>query len=170
VAKLAGEQYCIAFTTVYGLETVVLRYFNVFGPRQPPGSPYSAVIPLFIAAMLKGQRPVIFGSGRQSRDFTYVDNAVQANLLAAKAASAPGKVYNVACGERTSLLDLLHGINDLLGTAIAPIHQAPRAGDVEHSQADISRARADFGYAPTIGLKEGLNRCISYYRTMKDPG
>jgi UDP-glucose 4-epimerase len=165
VAKLAGEQYCAAFTEVYGLETVRLRYFNIFGPRQPPGSPYSAIIPLFISAMLNGKAPVIFGTGKQSRDFTYVENAVQANLLAADAPGAVGKVYNVGCGKRTSLLDLIDLLNSLLNTASEPIHAAPRAGDVEHSEADISQASGDLAYAPKIDLKEGLRRTISYFRS-----
>src|SRR5207248_5548436 len=120
VAKLAGEHYCAAFTQVYGLETVRLRYFNVFGPRQSPDSPYAAVIPLFIDALAAGRRSVVYGDGLQSRDFTYVDNVVRANLLAAEAPGVAGKVYNVACGGSTTLLDLLAALNGLLGTDIAP--------------------------------------------------
>src|SRR5229473_820047 len=130
VAKLAAEHYCAAFTEVYGLETVRLRYFNIFGPRQPPDSPYAAVIPLFFEAMLAGRNPVIYGDGQQSRDFTYVADAVQANLRAAKAPKASGKVYNIACGRRTSLLELVAKINALLETNLKPVHQPPRPGDV----------------------------------------
>jgi UDP-glucose 4-epimerase len=165
VAKLAGEQYCAAFTTVYGLETVRLRYFNVFGPRQPPDSPYAAVIPRFLEAMLEGRRPIIYGDGRQSRDFTFVDDVVQANLLAAQAPGAAGKVFNVACGRRTSLLDLVSTINGLLGTAIEPIHEEARAGDVRDSQADISRAQQELGFRPTTNVEEGIRRCLEYYRS-----
>jgi UDP-glucose 4-epimerase len=167
VAKLAGEQYCAAFNYVYGLETVRLRYFNVFGPRQPPGGPYGAVIPLFIEAMLAGRRPVIFGDGLQSRDFTYVGDVVQANLLAATAARVTGKIYNVACGRRTTLLELVQRINELLGTRLEPLHGARRPGDVRHSQASISRAQAELGYCPCTDLGQGLRSCIDYYRGLQ---
>ncbi|HZT83098.1 MAG TPA: NAD-dependent epimerase/dehydratase family protein, partial [Gemmataceae bacterium] len=140
------------------------RYFNVFGPRQPPDSPYAAVIPLFIRAMLAGRSPTLHGDGKQSRDFTYIDNVVKANLLAAVAPEAAGKVYNIACGARTTLLELVAKINALLGTAIAPVHAAPRPGDVRHSQADISRARAELGYQPSVTVDEGLRRCLAYYQ------
>ncbi|MBI1913971.1 MAG: SDR family oxidoreductase [Planctomycetes bacterium] len=162
VAKLAGEHYCTAFTHVYGLETVRLRYFNVFGPRQAPGSPYSAVIPLFIEAMAAGRSPTVHGDGRQARDFTYVDNVVRANLLAAAAAGVAGKLYNVACGRTTSLLELIAALNGLLGTSLIPVHTDPRPGDVRHSLADISRARCDLGYSPDIELIEGLRRTIAH--------
>jgi UDP-glucose 4-epimerase len=164
VAKLAGEHYCAAFHEVYGLETVTLRYFNVFGPRQTPDSPYAAVIPLFIRALLAGKGPLIHGDGMQSRDFTYIDNVVQANLLAATAPKVGGKVYNVACGGRFTLLDIVAGLNRILGTHIAPVHTDSRPGDVRHSQADISRARADLSYSPTIDLEEGLRRCVKHHR------
>jgi UDP-glucose 4-epimerase len=163
-AKLTGEYYCSMFTHVYGLETVRLRYFNVFGPRQDPASPYSAVIPLFITAMLAGRTPTIFGDGHQSRDFTYVDNVVHANLLAAEAKNVAGKLYNIAIGARASLLDLIAGINKILGTNIVPRHEAPRPGDVRHSQADITRARTDLGFEPQVGLEEGLRRAVAHYR------
>jgi UDP-glucose 4-epimerase len=163
VAKLTGEQYCAAFTEVYGLETVRLRYFNVFGRRQPPDSPYSAVIPLFVTAMLTGRSPVVYGDGTQARDFTPVENVVQANLLAAEAPGAPGKVYNVACGASVSLLELIATLNGILGTHIQPVHTAPRPGDVRDSRADISRARAELGYSPQLGWDEGLRNCIGYY-------
>lgn len=163
VAKLAGEQYCAAFTHVYGLETVRLRYFNVFGPRQPPDSPYAAVIPLFMEAILAGRSPVIHGDGSQSRDFTFVADVVQANLLAAKAPAASGNVYNVACGRRTSLLELVNKVNALLGTRISPTHDAPRPGDVQHSQADIARAQADLGFKPRVDIDQGLRYCLDFY-------
>jgi UDP-glucose 4-epimerase len=168
VAKLTGEQYCAAFTHVYGLETVRLRYFNVFGPRQPPDSPYAAVIPLFLSSMMEGRRPTIHGDGLQSRDFTFVADVVQANLLAAETPAASGKVYNIACGGRTSLLEVVAKINALLGTAIEPVHTDARPGDVKHSQADISAAQADLGYRPRVDIDEGLRRCLEYF-TAGDP-
>ena len=161
-AKLAGEQYCAAFSEVYGLETVRLRYFNVFGPRQTPDSPYAAVIPLFIRALWAGQGPTIHGDGEQSRDFTFVADVVQANLRAAAAPGVSGKVYNVACGRRTSLLELIALLNGLLGTDVAPLHTAPRVGDVKHSLANIERAMEDLGYRPTTDMKEGLRRCLAW--------
>jgi UDP-glucose 4-epimerase len=163
VAKLVGEQYCAVFSHVYGLETVRLRYFNVFGPRQAPGSPYSAVIPLFIEAMLAGKSPVIHGDGLQSRDFTHVDNVVQANLQAMDAPRVAGKVYNVACERRISLLDLVERLNEILGTQIKPIHDKARPGDVRHSQADIALAQAELGYCPGTTLEAGLRQCVAYY-------
>jgi UDP-glucose 4-epimerase len=164
VAKLAGEHYCTSFTEVYGLDTVRLRYFNVFGPRQPPDSPYSAVIPKFIATMLQGQPPTVHGDGRQSRDFTYVDNVVEANLLAAHAdSSVSGKVFNIACGRSISLRELIGQLNSLLESDFAFEPGPPRAGEVMHSRADISRARIGLGYRPRVGLVEGLQRCLEYY-------
>ena len=164
-AKLAGEEYCLAFTHVYGLETVRLRYFNVFGPRQAPGSPYSGVIPLFIEAMLRGQSPRLNGDGLHSRDFTYVADAVQANLLAARAPGASGKVYNIAAGRRTNLLQLVDMLNSILGTNLRPVHDKPRPGDVRHSQADISQAQAELGYQPETDMDDGLRRTVDYYAT-----
>jgi UDP-glucose 4-epimerase len=163
VAKLAGEHYCAAFTNVYGLETVRLRYFNVFGPRQTPDSPYAAVIPLFIQALTSGRSPLIHGDGEQSRDFTYVADVVQANLKAADVPNVAGKVYNVACGQRTSLLELLMILNSLLGTDIEPTHGPARPGDVKHSQADIERARTDLGYRPTTDMYTGLSQCLEWW-------
>lgn len=163
VAKLAGEHYCAAFSYAYGLETVRLRYFNVFGPRQVSGSPYATVIPLFLEAMLAGRRPVIHGDGTQSRDFTCVEDVVQANLLAAEAPRASGKVYNVASGRRTTLLELVERINAILGTEIKPIHTTARVGDIRHSFADITRAQADLGYCPCTDLGQCLRTCIDYY-------
>ena len=164
VAKLAGEQYCAAFSEVYGIETVRLRYFNVFGPRQTPDSPYAAVIPLFIRALTSGQSPTVHGDGEQSRDFTYVADVVQANLLAASAPGVSGRVYNVACGRRTSLLELAALLNGLLRTRIALTHTAPRVGDVKHSLADIERAREELGYRPTTDMMEGLRRCLGWWQ------
>lgn len=163
VAKLAGEQYCAAFTKVYGLETVRLRYFNVFGPRQTPDSPYAAVIPKFLESLRAGRRPRLHGDGLQSRDFTFVENVVEANLLAAEAPSASGKVYNVACGEQTTLLQLVHDLNRLIGSDIRPVHEEPRPGDVRHSKADISAAQTDLGYRPKVDLAEGLRRTYEWF-------
>jgi UDP-glucose 4-epimerase len=164
VAKLAGEQYCAAFTEVYGLETVRLRYFNVFGPRQTPDSPYAAVIPLFLRAITEGERPVIHGDGTQSRDFTFVADVVQANLEAAIAPNASGKVYNVAGGGRTTLLELLGHLNRIMGTDVRPRFVERRPGDVKHSQADIRRAMADLGYRPAFDIAEGLERVAEWFR------
>jgi UDP-glucose 4-epimerase len=164
VSKLAGEHYCAAFSEVYRLETVRLRYFNVFGPRQSPDSPYAAVIPLFIQALTTGERPVIHGDGTQSRDFTYVGDVVQANLLAAIAANVSGRVYNVACGRQTSLLELVAHLNALLGTQIAPSFTASRPGDVKHSLADIHRARGDLGYEPTTDVAAGLRETLAWWQ------
>jgi UDP-glucose 4-epimerase len=168
-AKLAAEHYCAAFSEVYGLETVRLRYFNVYGPRQTPDSPYAAVIPLFIQAMLAGRSPHVNGDGQQSRDFTFVDDVVQANLLAAEAPRVSGRVYNIACGKRTSLLDLIEKINGLLGTNILPSYRDPRPGDVRHSQADISRAQAELGFQPRTEIDRGLRRCLEHLRGTKAP-
>jgi UDP-glucose 4-epimerase len=164
VSKLAAEYYLRAFTECYGLETVSLRYFNVFGPRQDPDSEYSAVIPKFITKCLRGQRPTIYGDGMQSRDFTYVDNNVRANLLAATAPGVAGRVFNIACGHSYSLLDLLAAINEILGTNIEPVFEAPRRGDVRHSLADISEAQKHLGYAVAVDFYEGLRRTVEWYR------
>lgn len=166
-AKLAGEYYCRAFAASFGLETVCLRYFNVFGPRQDPGSPYSAVIPLFITAILRGERPTIYGDGKQSRDFTFVENVVQGNLLAAvaPAKNVTGQVFNVAMGQSITLLDLIQALNALLGTDIQPHFAPPRTGDVLHSLADTRAARQQFGYEPQVDLAEGLRQTVAYYRT-----
>jgi UDP-glucose 4-epimerase len=160
-AKLAGEHYCTAFTTVYGLETVRLRFFNVFGPRQDPKSPYSGVIAIFSDAMKKGKTPTIFGDGQQARDFVYVANVVQALRLAAEVKTAMGRVYNIGTGKGTTLLDLVKYLNEILGTKIQPAHQPPRAGDVRVSQASIRRAQEELGYAPTISFRDGLAKTVS---------
>jgi UDP-glucose 4-epimerase len=163
-AKLAGEGYARSFNSVYGLETVALRYFNVFGPRQDPTSQYAAVIPNFIAALQAGERPVIFGDGEQSRDFTYVANVVEANLLAMDAPGVAGRVYNVACGERVTINRLAAELRDLLGADAELVYAAPRAGDIRHSLADLSQARAELGYEPAVRLREGLERTIAHFR------
>lgn len=168
VAKLAAEYYCQAFYTTYGLETVCLRYFNVFGPRQDLDSPYSAVIPLFIRAMLRGEQPVIFGDGHQTRDFTFVENVVQGNLLAADAVGAAGRVINIANHHQTSLLELIALLNEVLQLDIEPQHKPERVGDVRHSLANIDLARELLGYQPAVTLQEGLRESIDYYRTLVD--
>lgn len=165
-AKLAAELYCQAFTATYGFETVALRYFNVFGPRQDPDSPYSAVIPLFITALLAGKRPTVYGDGGQSRDFTFVANVVHGNLLAADAPGAAGRMFNLANGRSTSLISLLEQLNRLLGTDVKPIHAPPRAGDIRESLADISAAREVLRYEPQVDFEEGLRRSIWYYREL----
>jgi UDP-N-acetylglucosamine/UDP-N-acetyl-alpha-D-glucosaminouronate 4-epimerase len=165
-AKLAGEYYCRAFTETYGLETVVIRYFNVFGPRQDPDSQYSAVIPKFVTAILAGRRPTVFGDGHQSRDFTFIDNVVAGNLAAEQAPDAVGRVFNVACGQQFSLLELIASINRVLGTNVKPEFAPPRPGDVRESLADIAAARAVLGYRPTVEFDEGLRRSIDYYRSL----
>ncbi|MEA2478198.1 MAG: UDP-glucose 4-epimerase [Thermoleophilaceae bacterium] len=156
VAKYAGEANCRAFHHVYGLETVAIRYFNVFGPRQSPVSEYAAVVPNFIVAALLGEQPTIHGDGLQSRDFTYIDNVVQANLLAATSPGVAGEVFNIAMGDTHSLLDLLHAIEAISGAALDPIHTAGRAGDVRMSLADTTKARERLGYEPTVGFADGL--------------
>lgn len=164
VAKLAGEYYAQAFFHVYGLETVCLRYFNVFGARQDPNSMYAAVIPKFITSMLEGKQPIIFGDGHQSRDFTYIDNVVHGNLLAAEAPEASGQVMNMALGGRISLLELVEKLNAILGTNIDPIHEPPRQGDILHSQADINKATELLDFAPIVSFDEGLRRTVEWYK------
>ncbi len=163
-AKLAGEHYCRCFTASYGLETVRLRFFNIFGPRQDARSPYSGVIALFIAAMSAGRTPTIYGDGLQSRDFTYVANAVQAMVKGASASAAVGNVYNIGSGGSSSVLDLVRNLNQLLGTHIEPAHAPARTGDVRNSQADITRARRDLGYEPAVSFAEGLRLTLEAHR------
>ncbi len=163
-AKLAGELYCQAFYHSFGLETVGLRYFNVFGSRQDPASPYSAVIPLFVTAILAGRPPTIFGDGQQSRDFIYVDNVVHGNLLAAEVPEAAGEIFNMGQGRQTSLLDLLAMLQRLLGREVQPRFAPPRPGDVRESMADISHARRVLGFEPQVDLADGLAATIEYYR------
>lgn len=166
-AKLFGEYYCQVFARVYGLETVALRYFNVFGPRQDPSSPYSGVISKFITWLLAGEPPVIFGDGEQSRDFTYIDNVVDANLRAAEAEGVSGEVINVALGERITLNQLLKELQQIIGTNLKPRYEGPRPGDVRHSLADISRAQRLLGYEPLVYLAEGLRRTVEWYRGIR---
>ena len=162
--KYVGEEYCRLFTQLYGLETVSLRYFNVFGPRQDPSSQYSGVLSRFISAMLAGNRPVIFGDGEQSRDFTFVANVVQGNLLACHASGVAGKMYNLACGQRVNLNQVVAQLNRILGTALEPIYEASRVGDIKHSLAEISRAKAELGYTPSVNFEEGLRMTVDWYR------
>jgi nucleoside-diphosphate-sugar epimerase len=169
-AKLASELYARSFHGVFALDVVTLRYFNVFGPRQDPTSQYAAVIPKFIAAAMAGRRPVIFGDGEQSRDFTYVENVVRANALAMDAPGIAGKVYNVACGERVSLNRLADELGDLLGVEIDPVYATPRPGDVRHSLADLSLARRELGYEPAVRLRDGLKRTIQHVCDVEPTG
>jgi nucleoside-diphosphate-sugar epimerase len=164
ITKLTGELYCRVFYQLFGLETFSLRYFNVFGPRQEPDSPYAAVIPRFIAALLKGKPPVIEGDGQQSRDFSYIDNVVEANLAAMKAQAGFGEAFNVACGQSTTVVELADHLAQLLGIAIQPVHVAPRPGDVRHSLADISKAEALLSYRPRVDSITGLKYTVDWYR------
>lgn len=163
-AKLAGEHYCQAFTSVYGLEAVTVRYFNVFGPRQDPLSTYAAVIPKFVTAMLRGEPPHVEGDGLQTRDFTYIDNVVHGTLLACRTPGVAGQVFNIACGSRISLLAMIDLLNGLLGESIAPDFGAPRPGDVRHSRAAIAKAQQLLGYEPVVPFEEGLARTLAWYR------
>jgi UDP-glucose 4-epimerase len=169
VAKLASEHYLTSFYRCYGLETVALRYFNIFGPRQDPSSPYSGVLARFITLMLKGEQPAIFGDGEQSRDFTYIDNAVNANLLACKAPAAQvaGKVFNVATGRRVTLNETFQLLQKLTSYAGAPAYSAERGGDIKHSLADISLAEQNLGYKPTVNFEDGLRRTVDWYRSSR---
>jgi len=164
VSKLAAEAYCRAFTRVYSLETVSLRYFNVFGPRQDPASLYAAVLPRFIEALISQKRPVIYGDGTQSRDFTFIDNVVQANLLALEAQGVEGETFNIACGERVDLRAILQLLTEFSGNLVEPEYHPPRAGDVKHSLADISKAERMLGYRPGIPFREGLQQTFEFFR------
>ncbi len=165
VSKLAGEHYCRIFHALYGLETISLRYFNIFGPRQDPHSQYAAVVPNFIKAAISGEPPTVYGDGLQSRDFTYIDNAVEANLRACEApAGSAGRAYNIACGASATLLDLLRILERLTGAPIRPRHDAPRPGDVRHSLASIDAARRDLSYTPLVDLEEGLRRTVARFK------
>jgi len=163
-SKLAGEIYCQVYAAAYGLPTVCLRYFNVFGPRQDPQSEYAAVIPKFITLALAGRTPIIFGDGTQSRDFCYIDNVVEANLKAAAAPGAGGGVYNIACGVATTLDDVVRVIGEILGRKLEARHDPERAGDIKHSVADISAARAALGYTAAVSFAEGMRRTVDWYR------
>jgi len=164
VAKLVGEYYCSVFSQVFGLETISLRYFNVFGPQQDPTSQYAAAIPAFVTAILKDKPPTIYGDGQQSRDFTYIDNVVVANLLAAQAKHTKGEVINVACGQAVTVNEIIDMINNLLGKSIKPIYTPPRPGDVKHSIADITAAKKLINFKPVVSFDEGLSLAIDWYR------
>jgi nucleoside-diphosphate-sugar epimerase len=163
--KLVAEQYCQMFTRLYGFETVTIRYFNVFGPRQDPGSPYSGVISLFSAALLDARQPIVYGDGEQTRDFTYIANVVDGVLRACEAPEAVGETINVATGGRISLNELLRVMNAIVGTTLQPTYEAARDGDVKDSQADITKARHLLGYAPIVSLEEGLTHTLAWFRS-----
>lgn len=163
VSKLACERYTMSFHAVYGLPTVALRYFNVFGPKQDPLSQYAAVIPRFITAIKKGEAPVVYGDGEQSRDFTFIENVVQANLLACTAPAAPGQFMNIACGDRYSLNTLLQLLAEIIGKDVRPIYQAERSGDVKHSLASIERAKKVLGFSPAVNFRDGLKRTVAWF-------
>ncbi len=164
VSKLAAEIYCRMFYQLYGLRTISLRYFNVFGPRQDPESPYAAVVPQFMKALLHGNPPQIHGDGQQSRDFTYVGNVVQANLLAMRADAGFGEAFNIACGDRVTIEGLARCLTQSLGVAIEPVHTSSRAGDVRHTLADLSKARSLLGYTPSVDFLTGLKETVAWYR------
>jgi len=166
VAKLAGELYMQSFYRCYGLETVTLRYFNVFGPRQDPTSQYSGVMSKFITAMLRGEQPTIYGDGTQSRDFTFIENVVSANLLACQALAekVAGKMFNIACGDRVDLNQTFAALKKIIGYKGEPAYDAPRAGDIKHSLADITRAKQALGLKVLVGFEEGLRRTVDWYR------
>jgi nucleoside-diphosphate-sugar epimerase len=168
--KLMGEYYCQIYTRLYGVETVSLRYFNVFGPRQSPESKYAAVVPRFLAAAIRGEPLEVHGDGQQSRDFTYIDNVVAANLLAMEAAKASGNVFNVACGARYSVLDVAAAIAKGLGRSVRLEHQPARPGDVRDTLADISRARTELGYEPRVGFEEGIRRTCEHFAAQSAGG
>ena len=163
-AKLAGEYYCTVFCKVFGLETLSLRYFNVFGPHQDPTSQYAAAIPAFVTAMLKDKPPTVYGDGEQSRDFSYIDNVVEANLLAARVKQTGGEVVNIACGTSVTVNEVIQIINKLLGKNIEPKYDPPRPGDVKHSLADITLAERTIGYKPVVFFADGLQKSIDWYR------
>ena len=163
-AKLFGEYYCSVFYKVWGLETISLRYFNVFGPYQDPTSQYAAAIPAFVTLILKDKSPTIYGDGEQSRDFTYIDNVVDANLLAARVRRTAGEVINIACGQAVTINQIIGMINKLVGKNVKPIYAPSRAGDVKHSLADITLARKTIGFNPTVSFQQGLEKAIGWYR------
>jgi UDP-glucose 4-epimerase len=167
--KLFGEMYCQVFTKAYGLETVSLRYFNVFGPRQDASSQYSGVLAIFIPAVLQDRRPLIYGDGEQSRDFTFVQNVVEANLLACEAPGVAGEVFNIACGDRITVNSMLQQINAITGKGIVPIYKDPRPGDIKHSQAAVGKAEERLGYKPRVTFEEGLRRTIEWYSANLSP-
>lgn len=161
--KYIGEQYCRLFSQLYGLDTLSLRYFNIFGPRQDPASIYSAVIPRFIEALVEYRSPIVYGDGEQSRDFSYVENVVEANVLAMDVSHGHGEVMNIACGQRTSLNQLLEILQRILGSKVRPVYQDPRPGDVKHSLADIGKAIAFLHYHPRVGIETGLEKTAGYF-------
>src|SRR6185436_11793563 len=167
VSKLAGEHYMRVFHMNYGLETVCLRYFNVFGPRQDPESDYAAVVPKFITMLLEKKRPIVYGDGKQTRDFTYVENVVEANLAACSAPKAPGEMVNIACGDRVTIAGLANMIGEVVGHVLEPKLKPARSGDVRHSLADITRAQDAIGYRVRVNLAEGLERTVEFYRGRK---
>ena len=170
IHKITGEYYCRVFWQLYGLETVSLRYFNVFGPRQDPQSQYAAVIPRFITAILKDEPPTVFGDGKQTRDFSHVENVIDANLVACTAPKeALGETFNIACGGRTSLLELVDAINELCGKDIAPKFEPPRPGDVRDSQADITKAAKLLGWKPQVAFREGIEKAVEWYHDQLGP-
>ncbi len=164
VSKLVGEHYCSVYSKVYGMPTVSVRYFNVFGPRQDPASQYAAVIPIFVTHLLEGKSPTIYGDGEQSRDFTYVGNVVKANIMAARWGEAAGQVINVACGGRFTLNELYKLLCEMIGESIDPVYEDTRPGDVKHSHADISMAEELLGYSVETSFEEGLKRTVDWYR------
>jgi UDP-glucose 4-epimerase len=164
VAKLVGEHYCSVFYNVFGLETISLRYFNVFGPYQDPTSQYAAAIPAFVTAILKEQSPTIYGDGQQSRDFTHIDNVVEANLLAARVSHTTGQTVNIACGQAVTINEIIDIINELTGKNIKPVYAPSRLGDVKHSLADITLAEKTISYKPTIDFRTGLKNAIDWYK------
>jgi nucleoside-diphosphate-sugar epimerase len=165
ISKLTGEYYCRVFYKLYGLETVALRYFNVFGPRQDPASQYAAAIPKFITALLKEKPPTIYGDGEQTRDFTYVGDVVKANMLAMESSGAEGEIFNIARGEVVSINSLIKKLREILKSNIEPVHIDPRAGDIRHSQADIARAKDVLGYQPATSLEAGLARTVNFFNS-----
>lgn len=169
VQKLAGEHYCRVFARCYGLQTIALRYFNVFGPRQDPASQYAAAIPAFITAILDGRPPRVYGDGEQTRDFTHIDNVVQANLLAVQAERVNGEVVNIASGARVTVNEVIRQVSAELGRPAKAEHVPERPGDIRHSWADIRRAESVLGYRPTLGFSEGLRRTIDWYRQARSP-
>lgn len=166
-SKLMGEYYCAVYAHVYGMSTVSLRYFNIFGPRQDPQSQYAAVIPIFISHLMAGTPPSIFGDGEQSRDFTYIENVVEANILASRCEGARGQTVNIACGAHYTLNDLFKQMQSIMGSSIAPLYAERRAGDVKHSHADISAAERLIGYKVRVPFAEGLRRTIAWYRAAR---
>jgi UDP-glucose 4-epimerase len=170
LSKVVSEEYCRLFYQLYSLETVCLRYFNVFGPHQNPKSEYAAVIPRFATRLLDGAPPIVFGDGEQTRDFTYVSNVVDANWIAATHPNAAGEVFNIGCGTRTSLNQLAHEMSRIVGTNCRPLYEPARQGEVRHSLADIGKAKRLLGYAPAVSLKEGLIKVIDWYRAQTPAG